>query len=139
MPRGDKTLNKVNVESGIKPKHVGRKKGVPNNVTATMRDMARPYAKTAIRVIKNLLASENEAIRLAAGKEILDRSHGKSINMQETTVDIKAEIVVTDTDLARRAAFILAREEKRILSAPVLTIDQPESVETPISEAAQGS
>ena len=90
----------------------GRQKGTPNKITATMREMARPYGKKALLVLRRLLTSDNEQIRLAAAKELIDRGHGKAQQVIENTGTQTVEIVTTDTDLARRAAFMLTRAER---------------------------
>ena len=109
-------LKQDKVEEEVKPKRArigGRQKGTPNKITATMRELASPYAKQSMQVIKGLLKSQNESIRLAAAKEVLDRAHGKSISTVETSIDQTVKIETTDTDLARRAAFMLTRAEKQ--------------------------
>lgn len=58
----------------------GRKVGVPNKTTAPIKALA---LKTAPDVIKELtrlaLHSTNEAVRVAACKELLDRAIGKAV------------------------------------------------------------
>jgi hypothetical protein len=51
------------------PRFGGRKPGVPNKVTAEVRDLAE-LARLA-------LESESDQARVAAAKEILDRAYGK--------------------------------------------------------------
>ncbi len=56
----------------------GRQAGTPNKATADVRAIAREYGA---RVIEGLWAifttSENDATRIAAGREILDRGYGR--------------------------------------------------------------
>jgi len=90
----------------------GRKLGVKNKQTRTMMERAKPYADKAITVVYKLLKSSSETIRLNAAKELIDRGYGKAQQVIESKVNQTVEIVTTDTDLARRAAFMLARAEK---------------------------
>ncbi len=57
----------------------GRKPGVPNKVTAEVRELALRYAPAAISELARLARSaESEAVRVTAIKELLDRAYGKS-------------------------------------------------------------
>ena len=89
----------------------GRQPGSSNKITATMQEMARPYAKKALKVVVKLLKSDSEAIRLNAGKELLDRGYGKSMQVTEAKVSQRVEIHHTDIELARRAMFTLAKAD----------------------------
>ena len=89
----------------------GRRKGSANKITATMQEMARPYAKKALKVVYKLLKDDSAAIRLQAGKELLDRGYGKAMQVTESKIDQTVKVDVTDTELARRAAFILAKAD----------------------------
>lgn len=65
---------------GGKRPGAGRKKGVPNKATASIRDLAREYTADALNALTGVLADKTEpaAARVAAAKEILDRGYGKA-------------------------------------------------------------
>ncbi len=64
----------------------GRKSGVLNKVTTDVRALAEPYGTEALEQLVTLMRSaENEQVKVAACKEILDRAYGKS--PQAVTVD----------------------------------------------------
>ncbi len=57
----------------------GRKKGVPNKVTADLKAVAQKYTAEAVKTLADLMRNaESDAARVGAIKEILDRGHGKS-------------------------------------------------------------
>lgn len=56
----------------------GRPKGVPNKLTATLRDIARRHTDDAIKVLVEIaLKGETDASRVSAANSILDRGYGK--------------------------------------------------------------
>ncbi len=55
----------------------GRKKGVPNRATASIRDIAQQYTAEAIEALVKVLREETGAPRVAAANAILDRGYGK--------------------------------------------------------------
>jgi hypothetical protein len=60
------------------PRFGGRKPGVPNKVTAEVRDLARVHGPAVLEELARLaLESESDQARVAAAKEILDRAYGK--------------------------------------------------------------
>ena len=60
------------------PKTGGRKKGTPNRATKELKEVARKYTARALRELARLAEkSEDEAVRLKACAELLDRGHGK--------------------------------------------------------------
>jgi len=60
------------------PRFGGRKPGVPNKVTAEVRDLARVHGPAVLEELARLaLESESDQARVAATKEILDRAYGK--------------------------------------------------------------
>lgn len=57
----------------------GRAKGTPNKATADIKALAQEYTPRALQILANIMeASESDAARVAAVKELLDRGHGKS-------------------------------------------------------------
>lgn len=60
------------------PKTGGRKKGVPNKATASLKEAAQVYTEQALQTLANIMtAGESEAARVAAANSILDRGYGK--------------------------------------------------------------
>ena len=69
MPRGSKPGERRG----------GRQKGTPNKATADIRALAQKYGDFAIKELARIAEKgENEATRVAALKELLDRGYGKA-------------------------------------------------------------
>jgi hypothetical protein len=61
----------------------GRPKGVPNKVTADVKLLARQHGPAVIeRLFFLAFNAQAEAAQIAAGKELLDRGYGKSVQPQ---------------------------------------------------------
>lgn len=59
----------------------GRKAGTPNKTSGEVRALAMSHAADAIDLIVNLMqSSPNDAVRLQAARELLDRGCGKSVD-----------------------------------------------------------
>lgn len=57
----------------------GRKAGVPNKATASLKALAQKYTDKAMRELARLaVEAESEQARVSAIKELLDRGYGKS-------------------------------------------------------------
>lgn len=58
----------------------GRKKGVPNKATRSIREAAREYTDEALNTLVKVMASDDEpaAARVSAANSILDRGYGKA-------------------------------------------------------------
>lgn len=72
----------------------GRRKGVPNKATADIKALAAVHAPAVITELARLaLKAESEAARVAAGKELLDRGFGRSMQTIAAEIDasVKAE------------------------------------------------
>jgi hypothetical protein len=65
---------------GSKPgeRRGGRQKGVPNKVTAELKDLARQYTQDALDALVEVVRGESDAARVAAARELLDRGYGKA-------------------------------------------------------------
>lgn len=69
-----------------KPPGSGRAKGTPNRATKEIREIAQRHGPTAIRELVRLMTkSDNEATRLKAAQELLDRGYGRPVTPQEIT------------------------------------------------------
>ncbi len=56
----------------------GRQKGTPNKNTADLKEMAGKHGKEAIAAVLELARNgDNETIRLAAWRDLMDRGYGK--------------------------------------------------------------
>jgi len=57
----------------------GRKKGVPNKATASVRDAARAYTDAALLTLADVMKDEQQpaAARVSAANSLLDRGYGK--------------------------------------------------------------
>lgn len=66
---------------GAKPgeRRGGRKAGTPNKATAEIKALAAQHAPAIVKELVRLATkAKNEATRVAAGKELLDRAFGKA-------------------------------------------------------------
>jgi len=117
-----------------KKKKAGRPKGSKNKVSACIQEMAEPYGKRAVATLRRLMdKSDNEAIRLQAAKELLDRGYGKPTQVQEKKIEKTVRREYSDTELARRVAFMLekAREARQKDSTEQVLIEVlPKSPDT---------
>lgn len=70
-----------NSNRGSKPgeRRGGRRKGVPNKSTSSLKDLARQYTDDALLTLADIMADEGEpaAARVSAANAILDRGYGK--------------------------------------------------------------
>jgi hypothetical protein len=63
-----------------KVENSGRRAGTPNKKTADIKALAFKSAPDAIKELSRLAKhSQNEAVRVAAAKELLDRAIGKAV------------------------------------------------------------
>lgn len=65
---------------GGKREGAGRKKGIPNKVTADIKVIAQSFGEEAIKLLVEIARDGDapHAARVAAVKEILDRGYGKA-------------------------------------------------------------
>jgi len=57
----------------------GRPKGVPNKATCEIKELAQSYGPEVLQELLRLARhADNEAVRVSAGKEVLDRGYGKA-------------------------------------------------------------
>ena len=68
---------------GGKREGAGRKPGVPNKLTQSMKEKAAKHGDAALAKLVELLASEDEAIRLRAANDLLDRGFGKPAQVHQ--------------------------------------------------------
>ena len=59
----------------------GRVAGTPNRNSSEVRGLALAHSSAAIELLVNLMTtSTNDAVRLAAARELLDRSCGRAVD-----------------------------------------------------------
>lgn len=86
-----------------RPKTGGRQKGTPNKVTADIKALAQEHGPSAIATIISIMNSgENDGVRLAAAKELIDRGYGKAVQAIEADVqgNLGVQIVTLPKDEA---------------------------------------
>ncbi len=94
-----------------KPKSGGRKIGVLNKSTQDIKALASDYGAKAIAELARLATdATNEATRVSACKELLDRGYGKAVQSVAATIE-RVDKPVSDMELARRAAFLLTKAD----------------------------
>lgn len=83
-----------------RPANSGRRKGIPNKATIEIKALARQYGPEAVAELARIAGltkqpgSENEATRVAAIKELIDRGYGKAtqpISGDDTKPPIRLE------------------------------------------------
>ena len=79
-----------------------------------LKELARAYTKEALDTLIEVMQDKEapHAARLTASCAILDRGHGKPVQMTEITGKDGGAIEtmdISDIDIARRVAFILER------------------------------
>ncbi|ACC71112.1 conserved hypothetical protein [Paraburkholderia phymatum STM815] len=67
----------------------GRVAGTPNRTTTEIRALAGQYGGEAVaRLVDLMRHAENEATRLAAVRELLDRGFGKAVRHAEVSAEV---------------------------------------------------
>src|SRR5687768_9775625 len=90
--------------AGVKGR-TGRKRGVPNKVTRELKALAQQYTPAALTELVRLTTkAENEAVRVAAIKELFDRAYGKPA--QAVTGEIKHDHSSADAAFEALAAAV---------------------------------
>lgn len=101
----------------------GRKRGVLNKTTISLKNMASKYTEEAIRVLVEVMRDPETppAVKVQAADRLLDRSHGKAAIHIEAEIDIRAipweELrLITEKSLAiaeeKHQSFIEGRAER---------------------------
>lgn len=76
----------------------GRKAGTPNKTTAEIRHLAMNKAAEAIDLIADLMKhSQNDAVRLQAARELLDRCCGRTVDASTIRRYENAEMLQSKT------------------------------------------
>lgn len=81
---------------GSKPgeRRGGRQKGTPNKATRDLKELAREYTAEALTTLEEVMkASESDAARVAAAKELLDRGYGKAAQTVNATVETTKYVI----------------------------------------------
>lgn len=74
------------------PRTGGRKKGVPNKVTADIKAAFRKHGPELVKALISLTKSKDENVRVKAINSALDRGYGKPA--QTIEANIQGEITV---------------------------------------------
>jgi hypothetical protein len=78
----------------------GRQKGTPNKITADIKALAQEHGPSAIATIINIMQTgENDGVRLAAAKELIDRGFGKAVQAIEADIEANVGIQVVTLPL----------------------------------------
>ncbi len=111
-------------KGGFRP-GAGRPKGVPNRITQPLKELAAQYSPDAIQAIRRLMGqSTNDAVRLAAARELLDRALGRPAQSVALTAGPAFTLEQETTEnLLELKAYL---EERRRQQLPAPTPD-PES------------
>jgi hypothetical protein len=89
---------------------VGRAKGIPDKVSAEIRAAAAAYGPKVIAELRRLaLHATNEATRVAACKELLDRAIGKAVQPHSGEGGEGPVIVQVITGVPRSTHFLVPR------------------------------
>lgn len=98
MPEGIEKVDGRKANGGKRPGS-GRKKGVPNKATRTLKEAAQEYTQVALQTLVEVAEDINapHAARVSASNALLDRGHGKPIQAIEGTGEggvVKIKMVV---------------------------------------------
>jgi hypothetical protein len=76
---GEKVAKTSNRGSAPGERRGGRKAGVPNKATASLKEIARQYTDDALETLATIMGNEGEpaAARVSAANALLDRGYGK--------------------------------------------------------------
>jgi hypothetical protein len=73
----------------------GRPKGVPNKITQPIKELAAHHSAESIATLVALRDhSENDQVRLAAARELLDRAHGRPRQEADLNHDKAITVIV---------------------------------------------
>ncbi|MGZ8915787.1 MAG: hypothetical protein ACXW1Z_22115 [Methylobacter sp.] len=111
----------INRHGGKRPGS-GRKKGIPNKATVSLKNMTSQYTEQALTVLVELMQDLDTpaTARIQAAREVLDRGHGKPTQ----SVDVLADIAKIDTaeldriyekNMSKVSEFYRIAEERRRL------------------------
>ena len=76
-------------QKGVSGNPGGRPKGNPE-----VKEILKAASPDAARALVELLKSEKDSIRLAAAQDILDRTEGKAIQMQDINMDLAGTLSI---------------------------------------------
>jgi len=101
-----------NEETGTKTQEKKNKRGRPrvsDSDRVDVRKLAMKHTAHAVRVLKGLLKTGSDSIKLQAATALPDRGYGKPINVEERKVEQTVKVQYSDMELARCTAFLLDR------------------------------
>jgi hypothetical protein len=103
---------------GVGGKRVGagRKPGIPNKATATLREAAREYTDMALKTLAEIARKgTSEQARVLAADKLLDRAYGKATQINEhggMNGDPEIKVTLNDTERAAKVLSLLKRVAK---------------------------
>lgn len=74
----------------------GRKAGIPNVATRTMKERAARYGTKALKKLVQLVDSPEESIALKAANDLLDRGYGKAVQAHDLNMRLLDPLKVKD-------------------------------------------
>lgn len=99
----------------------GRQAGVPNRATAELKAVAGEYTAEAIEILIGIArASESDAAKVSACRELLDRGHGKSTQAitADQNVTLQSHFSEADQAIIDRHFYRRLEEESKVTAAP---------------------
>ncbi len=99
----------------FKPGQSGNPNGRPKE-DPTLRDAARGKTVEALNVLSEIMLDKDQpgSARVTAACAVLDRGHGKPMQMTEVTGKDGESLIVEPLELARRVAFILTEGDEMV-------------------------
>ncbi len=97
MQNPEKDSLSIKQRGGRRP-GAGRKPGIPNKLTAPMKVLASQYGPDALETLVQIMrGSQNEQVRIAAAKELLDRGFGRPAQAVEVSRGRDLTVIVNRT------------------------------------------
>lgn len=94
-PTEQRSIDPSNLEPNRKrQKTGGRKKGSTNKATRDIKALAQKYTPEALQTLVSVMsASDSDAARVNAAKEILDRGYGRPSQTHEVELSANAQLL----------------------------------------------
>lgn len=118
------TAKSIKSKSGGRRPGAGRKPGVLNKATVSLKSMAGEYSKEAVQALVDVMRSpeSSPAVKIQAADKLLDRGHGRpaiTIDPQEINLNVFPPKEVLDgiyakalEEAKKRDAMLIGRRER---------------------------